>query len=86
MEASTKAAYFNTGSLVCGTWFLLTGWFWVYYINLIIALPIGILGAYLWKKGKDTLPGAMLNRIAGILLVAGVVSSIAGLLILFVFN
>lgn len=51
-----KIDYYFIFGVICAVWFMLTSWFWVYYLNLIFSLPIGIIGYFLYAKGKKLNP------------------------------
>jgi len=71
-----RAFLFNSLSLLCGIWFLLTGWLWTYLANLFIAYPIAFIGILFWYIGRRKNPRSLLNKIALGILVAGFVVSI----------
>lgn len=75
-----RKLFYNSISLLCGTWFVLLGWAWVYWFNILFVFPVGILGAYFWYLGKGG-EYQILNRLAGIFLALGLVSSIASLFV-----
>lgn len=68
-------------ALLCGIWFVLTGWFWPYLANVFISFPFALLGLYCWRQGRRTAPASLLNRVAGGFLLAGAVLSLAALLL-----
>ncbi|MBX9852092.1 MAG: hypothetical protein K2X86_10070 [Cytophagaceae bacterium] len=86
MIPDKNAFRFNLTALLFGIWFLLTGWMWVYFINLLLSFPIGILAFFLWKKGKKLAPQSKLNKAALMVLIAGVIASLTSLVILLMFN
>jgi hypothetical protein len=67
-------------ALACAIWFLLTGWLWAYLANLFIAYPVAVLGFYFWRKGKGVSENR-LNKIAGWLLIVGLIVSVASLFV-----
>jgi hypothetical protein len=71
---------FNLLALLCGIWFVLLGWAWVYWFNVVFVFPVGIIGVVLWQKGRHS-EHYVLNRIAGGLLILGLLSSLGTLLI-----
>jgi hypothetical protein len=75
----------NVAAIICGTWFLLTGWFWAYLAALIVAWPFGFLGFTFWMIGRND-QKKTLNKIAGYLLLTGVAASIAAFFILIILN
>jgi hypothetical protein len=72
MEKDTR---YNIISIICGTWFLFFGMIWTYWISLIIAYPVGLLGLYFWKKA-NAIQGNILNRVALSILITGLIASI----------
>lgn len=74
-----KDRLYNILSIGCGLWFLAFGMIWVYWINLLLAYPVGLLGLYFWKKA-NTIQGGILNRIALSILVTGLLASVGILL------
>jgi hypothetical protein len=86
MEGKSNAKLYYLFAIICGTWFLVTSWIWVYFANLIISYPIGLIGLLLWWRGKKLNPGSKANQIALWLLIAGLVISITALIILYFFN
>lgn len=86
MEGKSNAKLYYLFAIICGTWFLVTSWFWLYYANLIISYPVGLIGLFLWSRGKKLNPGSRANPIALWLLIAGLATSLIALVILFFFN
>jgi hypothetical protein len=83
MDIKTTQSYYNALSVLCGLWFLITGWIWVYYVNLVIGYPIALIGILLWKKGRQTDPANKLNKAALIIhMLAFGISLIALILLL----
>jgi hypothetical protein len=82
MEGKSNAKLYYLFSIICGTWFLVTSWIWVYFANLIISYPVALLGLFLWSRGKKLNPGSKANPIALWLLIAGLVISVIALIIL----
>jgi hypothetical protein len=39
-------------ALVLAIWFAISSYFWVYYINLVVSFPAGILSFYMFNKAK----------------------------------
>lgn len=46
MKAPDKPTTCNILAIICGLWFLLAGWVWVYYINVVIVFPFAIAGFF----------------------------------------
>lgn len=74
-----KAVLYNILSLVCGVWFLLTGWVWTYLANLFVAYPVGLIGLFFWYQGRKVNSTSLYNKIALGVLIAGLVVSIGSL-------
>jgi len=68
----------NFLALVCGVWFLLTGWIWTYLSNLFLSYPVGLVGLFFWYQGKKINPTSLYNKIALIILIVGMVVSLGG--------
>ena len=79
MKSEKKELIYNISALICGIWFLLTGWFWLYAINIIISYPFFLIGIFFWKKGKEINKTNILNKFAAILLILGFISSMIAL-------
>lgn len=45
-----KSLIYYTLTLVFALWFMLTSFIWVYYINLFLSFPFGIISFLLWLK------------------------------------
>jgi hypothetical protein len=85
MSKQTWLNISNYASMVFGVWFVLTGWFWAYLAALIIAWPAAVLGLILWLIGRKSEKKTP-NKIAGYILLAGTVTSIAAFIILIIYN
>lgn len=79
MNTENKVSLYNVFALVCAIWLFATGWMWTYYINIVFSFPIGILGYFLWKRGKQKDPQSILNKMALSFLIGGSVTSIIAL-------
>lgn len=86
MEGKSTAKLYYLFSIICGTWFLVTSWIWVYFANLMFSYPVALLGLFLWSRGKKLNPGSKANPIALWLLIAGLVISLSAFVILFLVN
>ncbi len=73
MKKETRDLLFNIFALICSLWFLMNSSVWYYCINLIIAYPVGLLGFYIWYKGKKT---SVLSKIILWILILGLAFSI----------
>ena len=69
-------------AILLSVWFAITSGLWVYYMNLVISFPIGILAFLLWKYSKKKYGSTLLNKIAGIILLIGMTISLISLLLL----
>lgn len=85
MMTERRLFVFNIIALLCAIWFLLLGWMWVYYVNIIFVFPFAILGFFLWRKGRAA-EKKILNTVVGWLLFAGLVTSLSILVVLSFFN
>jgi hypothetical protein len=86
MEGKSNAKLYYLFSIICGTWFVMTSWLWVYFANLFISFPVGLIGLFLWIRGKKLNPGSKANKIAIGLFIGGLVTSLIALLILLFAN
>lgn len=82
METVRSSRYFNILSLVFGTWFLLTSWMWVYYVNLFVSIPIGLAGLFFWYRARRLNGPTALNKAALALHALAVVSCLLTLVLL----
>jgi hypothetical protein len=85
MTAEKRYLIYNILALVCALWFLLTGWMWFYYMNVILSFPFAIVGFFLWRQGRGT-EKKLLNKIAGWMLLAGLTITIGYLIAVSVRN
>ena len=85
MNGEKKLLVINICALLCAVWFLLLGWVWVYFANIIFVFPVAILGFFLWRKGRSV-EKKKLNKIVGWVFLAGIVSSLGSLVVLSFFN
>jgi phosphoglycerol transferase MdoB-like AlkP superfamily enzyme len=85
MTAEKRYLIYNIFALVCAIWFLLTGWMWFYYMNLIMTFPFAIVGFFLWRQGRGA-EKKLLNKIVGWMLLAGLTISIGYLVVVAVMN
>ena len=65
-------------AVLFAVWFVAVGWVWVYYANIIYALPFGIASLVIWFFIKKDLNKR--NKIIPALLVIGMVDSLLWLL------
>ena len=82
MTPERKAFAYNLSSLLCGVWFLMTGWFWAYAIALVVAYPVGLAGLLLWYLGRRLSRSSGLNNAALAVLVLGAAVSLVALLLI----
>ncbi len=85
MKMPDKRTICNFFAVICGLWFLLSGWVWTYLVNLVFAFPFAIIGFILWRAGR-TSEQKLLNQIAGWLLLGGLILSLVALVILLAKN
>ncbi len=85
MTAEKRYLIYNILALVCAIWFMLTGWMWFYYINIILVFPFAIIGFFLWWQGRRA-ERKLLNKIVGWMLLAGLIISIGYLIVVSVKN
>ncbi|HCW07172.1 MAG TPA: hypothetical protein DGG95_07395 [Cytophagales bacterium] len=76
---------YNVIAILCGIWFLAFGWVWAWYANVFIAYPFAILGFFMWLAGRKA-ENKTLNKIAGYILLVGLVVSLGFLVALLIFN
>jgi|GEM_PF-4690299 len=76
-----KALIYNILALLCAIICFVTGWFWVYYINLCTALPAFLLGLFATSKAKKAVPRNKFSKMNTILLWLSVVFSFVFLFI-----
>ena len=86
MEGKSNAKLYYLFAIICGTWFVVTGWVWAYFANLYISYPVALIGIFLWSRGKKLNPGSRANQIALWLHIAGFTISIISLAILIFYN
>lgn len=63
-------------AFACSVWFVLLGWMWVYFLNIVFVFPIAIVGFIFWRKGKTERKN-LLHSATGILLIIGALISLA---------
>ena len=85
MKTPDKPTVCNILAIICGLWFLFAGWVWVYLVNLVIVFPFAIIGFFLWRAGRSA-ERKLLNRVAGWLLVGGLLVSLVSLVMLLIKN
>lgn len=74
MTSEKRFRIYNILALISSIWFLLFGWFWPYFINVVFVFPFAIAGFFLWRKGRGA-ENKLLNKIVAWILCAGVVIS-----------
>ncbi len=80
MEPEVKSARAPLiAALLCGIWFLLTGWMWTFLICLVISYPVAGLGLYFWRVANTRDPRSKVNRAARWLLTIGLVVSVGAI-------
>ena len=51
MRKDTIGQIFHIISIICGIWFLITGWIWSFLIAAFISYPVAIVGLLFWGIG-----------------------------------
>ena len=85
MTKERRLQIYNVLAFLCSIWFLLLGWLWTYWLNVVIVFPFAILGFFFWRAGRGA-DIKLLNKITGWILVAGLVSSVGFFLGLLIMN
>jgi len=85
MKIERRYLVYNILALACSLWFLLTGWMWFYYMNVIISFPFAIIGFFLWRQGRAT-EKKLINKITGWMLFGGLMISVGYLIVVSVRN
>jgi hypothetical protein len=85
MTSEKRYLIYNILALVCAIWFLLTGWMWFYYMNVILSFPFAMVGFFLWRQGRRT-EKKLLSKIVGWMLLAGLTITIGYLITVSVRN
>jgi hypothetical protein len=80
-EQNKKASRYNIFALLCGIWFVLTGWMWLYAANLIFSYPVAVLGLLFWSRARKLGSRSLLGRVALWFHIAGLVASISAIFI-----
>ncbi|TCV12247.1 hypothetical protein EDC17_102414 [Sphingobacterium alimentarium] len=52
MRKEKTGLIFHIISIICGVWFLLTGWIWSFLLAAFISYPIAIIGMLFWGFGS----------------------------------
>ncbi|MBS1759125.1 MAG: hypothetical protein JST23_03295 [Bacteroidetes bacterium] len=65
-------------AIIFALWFAAAGWVWVYYANIIYALPFGIAALFIWLKLKKD--GRKRNKVIPAILITGLLFSLGWLL------
>jgi hypothetical protein len=76
MEEKQWRHYFSLGLAI---WFVLTSWYWTYFLNFLIAYPIAAVAAILWATQRKNPKTAAVYKVTGIMLLVGVVNSVVAL-------
>lgn len=85
MTLERKTLIANLLAFICALWFLLMGWVWVYYFNVVFVFPLAIAGFFLWRYGRKA-NHKLFNKIIGWMLVAGVACSLGFLIFVLIGN
>lgn len=51
MRKETIGWLFHITSIICGIWFLLTGWIWSFLMAIFLSYPVAIIGLFFWGLG-----------------------------------
>ncbi|MBS1517856.1 MAG: hypothetical protein JSS91_07200 [Bacteroidetes bacterium] len=86
MNSKLKSNIFFYLSVILAVWFLLTAWLWTYYINLFFSLPFGLLSLLFWYLGKKVDERKSRYKITLLILMNGVIFSIAALMFFLFFH
>lgn len=86
MENSSRLTIITVISILCGVWFLLTSWFWVYLFCVFFSYPVGLIGIALWWRGQKKDPQNKGLKASLYLHILGLTSSIITLAVLAIFN
>ena len=78
---TARAGVYTTLAILCGAWFLLTGWIWTYLANLFFSYPVAVIGLLLWRRARQLDPDNAMNRVALALHAGGLVASLVALLL-----
>lgn len=65
-------------AVIFALWFAAAGWVWVYYANIIYAMPFGIAALLIWFKLKKD--GKKRNKVIPAVLITGLLFSLGWLL------
>ncbi|MCB0506914.1 MAG: hypothetical protein R2739_03990 [Chitinophagales bacterium] len=75
MKQETKANFYFIVSLIGAIWFAITSYLWMYYANIFISFPVGILAFFCWYKGKKIEGNSLRFKIILSIMLAGVLVS-----------
>jgi len=76
-----KSLIYYALTFVFALWFMLTSFIWVYYINLFLSLPFGVISFLLWLKLQKKVTKTKRLLIL-YMLITGVILAIASLIML----
>lgn len=82
MASQRTYTVLNIISIICAAWYILCGWMWWWYMNIVFVFPFAIISFILWLIGRKAEKKG-LNKTAGIMLIIGTVTSF-GVLLFFV--
>lgn len=68
-------------TFIFALWFMLTSSFWIYYINLFISFPFGLISFLLWLKFRKYYTNIKRTSILSMLII-GVLIAVKSLIIL----
>ena len=79
MPSQRTSNILNILAIICATWYIVFGWVWAWYINVMFVFPFAIIGFFLWLAGRKA-ERKGLSRTAGIMLIVGTATSFGALL------
>ena len=86
MKSPTSATIKAFIAVVLSVWFMSTSWLWVYFVNLIVSFPAGLVAFILWLHLKKNNPTMGALKIVLACMILGVASSTIFLILLLVDN
>lgn len=76
MEGKQWRHYFSLGLAI---WFVLTSWYWTYYLNFLVAYPVAAVAFILYADNRKKPHTAAVYKLTGITLFVGLISSVVAL-------
>lgn len=81
-----KADIIFFGSLICAVWFLLTSAMWIYFINVFVSFPIGIVAIFLVLAGRKVEGNTKRLKVVFIIVLTGCLVAAATLIGYLIYN